>query len=245
MRPLHIASCSFGKDSIATILLALEHGEPLDEVIYCEVMFDDHISGEVPEHRDFIVQRAIPVFEKLGMPVRVVKSEKTYTSLFMGKVTRGPKKGMIRSFPMCGKCYVQRDCKVSPIRQYQKTLPSDTVQYIGIAKDEPKRLARLTANQISLLDKYGYTENDAKQLCQKAGLLSPVYEFTDRGGCWFCPNAKLSELRHLYDHHPDLWQKMMRLQAVPEKVTEKFNRSQTFADIDAMFRKQNGRKEAA
>ena len=75
MRPLHIASCSFGKDSIATILLALEHGEPLDEVIYCEVMFDDYISGEVPEHRDFIVRRAIPAFEKLGMPVRVVKSK--------------------------------------------------------------------------------------------------------------------------------------------------------------------------
>ena len=71
---------------------------------------------------------------------------------------------------------------------------------------------------------------------KQAGLLSPVYEFADRGGCWFCPNAKLSELRHLYDHHPDLWQKMMRLQIVPGKVTEKFNRSQTFADIDAMFR---------
>ena len=239
MRPLHIASCSFGKDSVATILLALEHGEPLDEVIYCEVMFDDYISGEVPEHQDFIYQAAIPAFEKLGVPVRVVKSEKTYTSVFMGRITRGPKKGMIRSFPMCGKCYVQRDCKICPIRRYQKTLPPDTVQYIGIARDEPKRLARLTANQISLLDKYGYTENDAKQLCQKAGLLSPVYEFTDRGGCWFCPNAKLPELRHLYDHHPELWQKMMRLQAVPEKVTEKFNRSQTFADIDAMFWKQD------
>ena len=37
---LHIASCSFGKDSLATILLALEHGEPLDEAVYCEVMFD-------------------------------------------------------------------------------------------------------------------------------------------------------------------------------------------------------------
>ena len=32
---LHIASCSFGKDSLATILLALEHGEPLDEAVYC------------------------------------------------------------------------------------------------------------------------------------------------------------------------------------------------------------------
>lgn len=239
MSPRHIASCSFGKDSIATILLALEHGEPLDEIVYCEVMFDDHISGEVPEHRDFIYQTAIPTFEKLGVSVRVVKSEKTYTSLFMGKITRGPKKGMIRSFPMCGKCYVQRDCKIYPIQRYLKTLPPDTVQYIGIARDEPKRLARLTANRISLLDKYGYTENDAKPLCEQAGLLSPVYGFTDRGGCWFCPNAKLTELRHLYDHHPELWQKMMLLQSVPNKVTEKFNCAQSFEDIDEIFRKQD------
>ena len=28
MRPKYVASCSFGKDSIATILLALENGEP-------------------------------------------------------------------------------------------------------------------------------------------------------------------------------------------------------------------------
>jgi diphthamide synthase (EF-2-diphthine--ammonia ligase) len=31
----YIASCSFGKDSIATILLALENGEPLDGVVFC------------------------------------------------------------------------------------------------------------------------------------------------------------------------------------------------------------------
>lgn len=30
-RPTYIASCSFGKDSIATILLALENNEPLDK----------------------------------------------------------------------------------------------------------------------------------------------------------------------------------------------------------------------
>lgn len=42
----YIASCSFGKDSMATILLAREHNEPLDEIVYCEVMFDENISGE-------------------------------------------------------------------------------------------------------------------------------------------------------------------------------------------------------
>ena len=50
----YIASCSFGKDSLGTILLAQKYGEPLDEAVYCEVMFDQNISGEVPEHRDFI-----------------------------------------------------------------------------------------------------------------------------------------------------------------------------------------------
>ena len=40
------------------------HGEPLDEVIYCEVMFDQGISGEIPEHRDFICRTAIPRLEK-------------------------------------------------------------------------------------------------------------------------------------------------------------------------------------
>ena len=50
----YISSCSFGKDSLATIILAKERGDPLDEVVYCEVMFDDHISGEIPEHRKFI-----------------------------------------------------------------------------------------------------------------------------------------------------------------------------------------------
>ena len=168
----HIASCSFGKDSLATILLALEHGEPLDEAVYCEVMFDKTISGEVPEHRDFIYNTALPRLEQMGVPIRVLRSDKTYVDLFTGQVTRGPKKGKLRSFPICGKCYVQRDCKIRPIRQYQKTLPPDTVHYIGIARDEQERLLRLTGPQVSLLEKYLYTEDDAKQLCRKAGRLS-------------------------------------------------------------------------
>ena len=239
----YVASCSFGKDSLATILLAVRHGEPLDEAVYCEVMFDKDISGEVPEHRDFIYGTAIPALERMGVKVVVLRSEKTYVDLFTGRITRGPKKGMVRSFPICGRCAVQRDCKIRPITQYKKALPPDTIQYIGIASDEQERLLRLDGTRVSLLDKYNFTEQDAKQLCRQAGLLSPVYEFTGRGGCWFCPNAKRKELRHLYDHHPELWARMLELQALPGKVTEKFNRIQRFSDIDALFRledEQNG-----
>jgi hypothetical protein len=214
----------------------------LDEAVYCEVMFDGNISGEVPEHRDFIYNRAIPALERMGVTVRILRSQKTYVDLFTGRITRGPKKGMLRSFPICGRCAVQRDCKVRPIEQYKKALPPDTVQYIGIAQDEQERLLRLNGAKVSLLEKYNFTEQDAKQLCQQAGLLSPVYAFTDRGGCWFCPNAKRVELRHLYDHHPDLWNRMLELQALPGKVTEKFNRTQRFSDIDALFRQEDEQK---
>lgn len=239
----YIASCSFGKDSLAIVLLAKKHGEPLDEVIYCEVMFDKGISGEVPEHRDFIYNKAIPALNRMGVEVVVLRAYQTYVGLFTGEITRGPKKGMVRSFPICGHCAVQRDCKARPIHRYLKTLPAHVVQYVGIAKDETDRLFRMEGRkQVSLLEKYNISESKARQLCKDAGLLSPIYSFSDRNGCWFCPNAKLPELRHLYDYHPNLWSRMLELQAIPNKTTEKFNRTLRFSDVDELFRT---RKELA
>lgn len=74
----HILTCSFGKDSIATALLALQHGEPLDELVYSEVMFSDTVSGELPEHKQFIYETAIPYFEKRGIPTKILRGQKTY-----------------------------------------------------------------------------------------------------------------------------------------------------------------------
>lgn len=232
----HIASCSFGKDSVATVLLAIEHGEPLDEIVYCEVMFDDETSGEIPEHIDFIHNKAIPVFESYGIKTKILRSDWTYIKHFTACVTKGRLAGRIRGFPLCGFCSICRDCKLPPIRKYIKAQPEDTVQYIGIAKDEQERLLRLDGKKVSLLDKYDCTERDAAELDKRHGLLSPIYEFTNRGGCWFCPNAKEKELRHLYDHHKDLWQRMLELQKLPNKCSELFNRTQRFSDIDNNFR---------
>ena len=56
-------------------------------------------------------------------------------------------------------CAVNRDCKIPPVRKYNAALSPDTVSYVGIAEDEPKRLARLDGvKKVSLLAKYGMTE---------------------------------------------------------------------------------------
>ena len=100
---LHIASCSFGKDSRATILLALEHNEPLDRVVFSEVMFDHEkgISGEIPEHIEWIYKVAIPKLESMGIKVDVVRAKKDYKWFFSNALrTGGGMLGRYMDFPL-------------------------------------------------------------------------------------------------------------------------------------------------
>lgn len=88
MRSKHIAMCSFGKDSLATILLALEYNEPLDEALFVEVMFDKDrgISGEVPEHIEWVKGYAIPLLANMGVKTKILHSDKDYMYFFTNAV---------------------------------------------------------------------------------------------------------------------------------------------------------------
>lgn len=212
---MYVASWSGGKDSTASIILAHEHNEPLDLIIFSEVMFDENISGELPEHMEF-VYKCIERFKEWGYETQILHSDKTYMDCFMHEATKGKRIGMKLGFPMAGKCLINRDCKTKQIRAFDKD-HHDVVHYIGIAIDETERLERL-GNNISLLAKYGLTEDDALELCKKYDMISPIYSFSRRGGCWFCPNARDTELKHLRNSHRELWNKLLGLEDVPNKV---------------------------
>lgn len=223
----YIASWSGGKDSTASIILAHENGEPLDMIIFAEVMFNESISGELPEHIEF-VHKAAKVFETWGYPVHILRSDRTYMDCFKRRVKRSKNQeriGKKQGFPMAGKCIINRDCKMKPIRRFWKSIDSEYTQYVGIAVDEKKRIERIvkTKNTVSLLEKYGYTEHMAFELCKKYDLLSPIYEFTERGGCWFCPNAKEKELRHLRKNHIEHWNTLLLLENDPETIGNMWN----------------------
>lgn len=238
MAEKHILCISGGKDSMATAILALEHGEPLDMAVYCEVMFDKDISGEVPEHRDFVYNRMIPFLEGNGVPVHVVRGERTYLDCFF-HIIKNPIKneayrGKIKGFPLCGRCYVNDRCKTGPLEKfYRKNGLKDAIRYVGIAADEPKRLARLDGVQkVSLLAKYGYTEAMAAKLCKERGLYSPAYEYSKRNGCWFCPNCRMNEFAEFKRRHPDLWEKLLELGKVENLVSYGFRYGMTVEEVD-------------
>ena len=93
-----------------------------------------------------------------------------YDDVFHHVITRGPHKGEVRGFAWAGMCAVNRDCKIPPVRKYNAALSPDTVSYVGIAEDEPKRLARLDGvKKVSLLAKYGMTEADATSSVRNTG----------------------------------------------------------------------------
>lgn len=109
------------------------------------------------------------------------------------------------------------------------------VQYIGIAVDEPKRLKRLGGNKISLLVKYGYTEAMARAKCEQYGLLSPIYSFSTRGGCWFCPNQSIEQFCNLRKRHPELWDELRKLSAIPNLCSYGFKWGLTLPEVEAIM----------
>ena len=235
MRPRYIASCSGGKDSVATILLAAQNHEPLDEIVFSEVMFDRATTGEVPEHRDFIYNRLKPFCEdELGVRFTILHGSKTYDDVFHHTIVRGPHEGLKRGFVWPGMCCVNRDCKTNPIRKYKTSLSPDTVSYIGIAADEPKRLSRLDGiSKISLLAKYGYSEADALKICADHGLLSPIYRHCRRNGCWFCPNASDAEMRHMISHHPEMFDRLVEWEKEDNVFHRRLTRRETPTEVKA------------
>lgn len=97
----------------------------------------------------------------------------------------------------------------SPIAQGAKV---NTVQYLGIAADEPKRIAKHKDKSgivLPLVD-IGWDEDYCRKWCEENNLLSPIYTTSTRGGCWFCHNQGVDQLRLLRKDYPELWQLLLK-----------------------------------
>ena len=234
----YIVCWSGGKDSTATIILAHEKNLPIEQIIINLIWFDKErkIYADHPEVIEWIFDYAIPLFSSWGYSVKILESEKDYVYWFYHKLEKSSKAeriGKRAGWLLRGACAMNRE-KTRPVEKYVKSLGSEYKQYIGIAADEPERLVRAhEKGNLSLLEKFNYTELDAYELCKKYGLLSPTYSFSSRSGCWFCPNQKIKELAHTKIEHPELWDELLKLDAVEGKISECFKHDKTFKQIAA------------
>lgn len=195
-------------------------------------MFDAQTSAELPEHEEFIHNTAIPLLQsRYGIETTILQARTNYYEQFYRTFRKGKRRGQIYGFPFLRGAWCNSRLKMCPINQWaQRT--GKHISVVGIAADEPERAAKKTTRGKYLpLVERGITEADAFHICQREGLLSPAYNRgRNRLGCWFCHKQRIGELRRLRADHPELWGKLLALDAespckfTPESTVVEFER---------------------
>ena len=231
----YVASLSFGKDSMAMLIKIKELGLPLDEVIYVDIMFDDDTSGETPEMASFITKAEKILKEKFNVEVTHLRGV-TFKEQFYKIKQRGKHIGDNYGFPYTIGAWCNDRLKMQPIKEYMRKQKEQIIQYVGIAYDEPERYERLN-HETHITPRYDLkiTEKEAMEICEKYDLLSPIYKTSFRGGCWFCPKQRLSQLKWLYQEHNDLWN---ILRDMEKDSFNTFKPNTTLKDLEERFKNE-------
>lgn len=219
----YIASCSFGKDSLAMVLRILEENLPLDEVIFFDTGMEfDSIYHNRDKMKRLLAERKI-LFSELSsknhflfdMFVRPIKYRDPQSKPYP----------IHYGYEWCGGRGIRwgTSGKLSQImNHYKEYYPGeDITEYVGIAFDE---LGRVKDNNRSgilkvypLID-WRMTENDCLTYCynrewnwDENGV--ELYSILDRVSCWCCQNKNLRELKNIYIYLPEYWQRLRGLQS--------------------------------
>ena len=203
----HILSLSYGKDSLACLGAIEELGLPLDRIVHAEVWATDTIHADLPEMVEFKAKADKIIKERYGIEVEHIRANSTAEKEFYKVRKKGNRIGQIVGFPMIGGCGLQKTLKVNPLKKAYK---NEDIVYVGIACDEPNRFRIISNKKRAPLVESGWAEEMFRKWCEENDVLSPTYATTTRGGCWFCPNNNLNNMRQIRRKHPDLWELLLK-----------------------------------
>lgn len=205
----HIAMLSGGRDSTAMIFYMIEHGYPLDYIIFTDT------ESEFPEMYLYLldVEKRLNLFGLNLTRVYHNRGEK-FEDWCFGKITSGPRKGMIRGLPMVTQpCYWKRESKVYPFTRFLKNNNiKEYTQYIGYTYSEKKRSKVKDKNQRFPLIELKKCEADIDKYLAKLNLINPLYDNFERTGCYFCPYQKVRGFYILWKLHPERWEYMFKIE---------------------------------
>ena len=210
----YVLSLSYGKDSMACLGALEVLGWPLDRIVTADEWATDTIPADLPPMEDFKARADAEIKKRYGITVEHFCAKKdgkkvTYESAFYRRLSCGKREGEILGWPYLKGPWCNSELKMAALKVAQRSA-KNAIWYVGIAVDEDKRFHVLNDKKRSPLIAVGWTEADCRRWCAENGLLSPTYDNFTRGGCWFCHNQGLNQLRQLRHDYPDLWQLMLK-----------------------------------
>lgn len=217
----YVLSLSYGKDSLACLGAIEELGWQLDRIVHAEVWATDTIHADLPPMVEFKKKADEIIKARWGIEVERVfarnkdGSKRSYGGRFYTPYNHTTKhvitakamsQNAVYGFPSRGKLWCNSQLKAAALDKGKK----NCVQYIGIAADEPNRFHNLSDTKRSPLVEAGWDEAKCRKWCEENDLLSPIYTTAARGGCWFCHNQGIDQLRLLRKNYPEYWELMLK-----------------------------------
>lgn len=206
----HIASVSFGKDSLAMLLLLIDKKYPLDEVMFYDTGKEFQA---IYDTRDMV----LPILRARGIKYVELYPEMSFDYKMFDKPVRKRGTNIIHKhgYSWCGgTCRWGTTDKLKALERYAQ----GSVEYVGLAADEIERLAKeRRGNKSFPLAELGMTELDCLKYCYARGYYwmengFRLYDILDRVSCWCCRNKNLRELMNIFLYLPQYWQRLKDIQ---------------------------------
>lgn len=228
----HIVQFSGGKDSTAMLLMMLEKGMPVDEIIFCDT------GKEFPGMYKHLSEVEMFI-RKYGKTITTIKAERSFDYWQFEHVkTRGKYEGTQGyGWARPWRRWCTRLLKQVPTDRYLKQYRKDEiVVYMGIAYDEPLRHERRTVNQVHPLYDWGITEKQALEYCYEKGFRwDGLYEHFNRVSCWCCPLQSLKALRALWKFYPELWNELKTMEKRGSEIIPFRTDGKSLSDLEKRF----------
>ena len=234
----HVVSLSGGKDSTAMLLGIIEREMSIDCILFCDTGLE---FPAMYEHLDRLERN-------IGRQITRIKADETFEYLMFDKpIKRKLNSPVIQKFgaEFCGYGWAgprMRWCtsrlKDVPRERFLSKLRQEynVIEYVGIAADEQYRLERernKNSNHRHPLVDWNMTESDCLRYCYERGYdWGGLYDIFHRVSCWCCPLQSLDELRKLYKHFPDLWEK---LKVWDKRTWRKFRADYSVEELEVRF----------
>ena len=226
----YVASLSGGKDSLAMTLRLIEENKPLTHILFYDTGMEFNAIYRIIDKVEQIVKNTNVEF------IRLKPKEDFLTKMMLHPVHPGTEKERY-GYDWCGgRCRWGTAEKISTINKYIRTI-GNSIQYVGIAVDEPKRIRNEEGKLYPLVD-WQMTEQDCLRYCYDRGWNweengVELYDILDRVSCWCCGNKNLKELKAMHDFLPYYWGLLKGMQS---KIDRPFKQGKTIFDLDEKWK---------
>lgn len=195
--------------------MMLEKGIKIDEVVFIDT------GAEYPgmyEHIEKVTKENNIVFTTLRFP-------NSFEYYMLDHVKQKGKAVGTKGYGWCGGlCRWGTTLKKQVFAKYVKEkYNNQIIEYQGIAADETARLTKNNDKKWEVrypLAEWNITESEALEYCYSKGYdWGGLYKRLDRVSCWCCRNKNLKELKNIFIHMPDTWE---RLKALEKQIGEPY-----------------------